>query len=88
MDPNIYATHSPPKLTKMEDMDYDKVDAVDQVFDMDYNVAQAFCSHIVPKAVLLFMGEALDDVMDFETEDEEGYDNDDGDKGWDNEGGG
>ena len=49
----------------MEDMDN----------DLDYNVAQAFCSHIVHNAVLLFMGEALVKGMDFEPEDGEG-DND------------
>ena len=53
---------------------------------MDYHVAQALCSHIVPKAVLLFTGEALDDVMDFELEDLYGEDNND--KGVDNERGG
>ena len=41
---------------------------------MDYNVAQAFCSHITPKAVLLFTGEALKNDTDFEPEDGEGYD--------------
>ena len=70
----------------MEENDEDKADATDQVFDMDYDIAQAFCSHIVPKAVLLFTGEALDDGMDFEPEDGEGYD--DGNDGGDNEGGG
>ena len=70
----------------MEDMDEEQADAVEQVFDMDYDVAHVFCSHIVPKAVLLFTGEALDDVMDFEPEDGEG--DNDNDKGGDNEGGG
>ena len=40
----------------MEDNDEEQADAVDQAFDLDYNVAQAFCSHIVPKDVLLFTG--------------------------------
>ena len=58
---------------------------------MDYDVARAFCSHITPKAVLLFTGEALNEGMDFEPEDGEGDDcNDEGgdDKGGDDEGGG
>ena len=54
--------------------------------DLDYNVAQAFCSHIVHNAVLLFMGEALDDVMGLEPED--GEKDDSNDKGGDNKGGG
>ena len=50
----------------MEDMDEEQANAVYQAFDMDYDVAQAFCSRIVDKAVLLFMGEALDNSMYFE----------------------
>ena len=56
------------------------------MFDLDCDVAQAFCLHIVPKAVLLFTGEALNNGMDFEPEDGEGY-GDDG-EGGDNKGGG
>ena len=54
---------------------------------MDYDISQAFCSHIAPKAVLLFTGEALDDGMEFEMEDGEGDDNGNG-GGGDNKGGG
>ena len=61
----------------MEDNDEEQADFVEQVFDMDYNVAQAFCSHIIPKALLLFTGEALDDGMEFEPDDGEGDDDDD-----------
>ena len=63
-----------------------KSTAVEQAFNMYYNVAQAFYSHIVPTAVLLFTGEALDDGMEFEPEDGEGED--DVKKGGDDEGGG
>ena len=78
----IYSTQSPPKLPRMEDNDKEQDDAVEQAFDLDYNVAQAFCSHIVPKTVLWFTGEAHDVGMDFELEDGEG---DDDDEGVDNE---
>ena len=44
----------------MEDNDEEQADTIEQAFDLDYDIAQAFCSHIVPKAVLLFTGEALD----------------------------
>ena len=57
-----------------------------QAFDLDYDIAQSLCSHIVPKAVILFTGEALNDGMDFEPEDGEG--DDDKDKEGDDEGGG
>ena len=57
-------------------MDKEQVNAIEQAFNMEYNVAQEFFSHIVPKAVLLFPGEALGDGMEFEPEDVEGEDND------------
>ena len=68
--------HSTPKLPNMEDNDREQADAIEKSFDLDYDVAQAFCSHTVPKAVLLFMGKALEDGMEFEPEDGEGYNND------------
>ena len=76
--PQIYATNSPPKLPNTEDNDEGQADAVEQAFDLDYEVAQAFCSHIVPKDVLLFTGEALDNGMYFEPEDGDEYDSDKG----------
>ena len=51
-----YAT-SPPEIPKMEDMNEDTADAIEEAFDSDYDVAQAFRSHIIPKAVLWFTGE-------------------------------
>ena len=53
----------------MEDMDEEQADSVEQAFELDYDVAQAFCSHIVPKAVLWFTGESPDNGMYFEPED-------------------
>ena len=48
---------------------------------MDYHVAQAFCSHIIPRVVLLFAGEAPDNCKDFEPDDGEGYDDRDNEGG-------
>ena len=62
----------------MEDMDKEQADAVEQAVNLDYDVAQAFCSHIAPKAVLFFTGEALNYGIDFEPEDIEGGDDDKG----------
>ena len=53
----------------MEDMDEEQADAVEQVFDVDYNADQAFCSHITPKVVILFTGEPPGDGIYFEPED-------------------
>jgi hypothetical protein len=47
----------PPKLPSMDDMDEDEADRLEEAFDADYDVAQAFRLHIVPKAVLWFMGQ-------------------------------
>ena len=54
----------PPKIPTMDEMDEDEADAIEQAFDVDYDVAQAFRSHIVPKAALWFTGEALDEGFD------------------------
>ena len=62
----------------MEDMDEEQSNAVNQAFGLDYDVAQAFCSHIVPKAVLLFTGEARNNDMDLEPEDGEVDDDNEG----------
>lgn len=47
----------PPKMPSMEDMDEDEADRLEEVFETDYDVAQAFRSHIVPKAVMWFTGQ-------------------------------
>ena len=55
-------------------MDEEQADAIEQAFDLDYDVAQVFCSQIVPKVVLFFTGGAPNDSIYFEPEDGEGYD--------------
>ena len=67
-------------------MEKEQADAVEQAFNMDCKVAQEFFSHTVPIVVLLFMGEAPDDGMEFEPEDREGYKNEG--YGGDDDGGG
>ena len=73
--PDIYSKNIPPNLTNMEVMDKDQAGYTEHTFDLDYDVAQALCSHIVPKVIILFMGEAPDESKDFEPEDGEGDDN-------------
>ena len=73
--------HTPPKLTNIEDMDREQAEVVEQAFHMDYDVAQAFCSHIVPKAVICFTEEYPDNGMDFEPEGGEGDKNENGEGG-------
>lgn len=62
---------TPPKMPGlMEVMDEEEADAVEEAFDHDYDVAQAFRGHLVPKAVLWFTGEAMmmDDLSEGEME--------------------
>jgi nucleosome assembly protein 1-like 1 len=47
----------PPKMPSMDDMDEDEADRLEGVFEEDYDVAQAFRSHIIPKAVMWFTGQ-------------------------------
>ena len=63
-------------------MEEEQAKVVEQAFDLDYNIAQALCSHIAPKSVLLFTGEAPDVGMEFEPEDGEGDDDDRGGRQW------
>ena len=42
----------------------EQVMELEQAFDEDYDVAQAFRSHIVPKAVLWFAGDAMEQEME------------------------
>ena len=46
-------------------MDDYQAKIVEQAFYLYYDVAQAFCSHIVTKVVLLFTGEPPDYSMEF-----------------------
>jgi hypothetical protein len=54
---------SPPKLPDVEDIDEEEADAIEEAFDHDYDVAQQFRSHIIPKGVLWFTGEAMNEAL-------------------------
>jgi hypothetical protein len=45
-------------------MDEDEADAIEEAFDHDYDVAQSFRSHIIPKAVMWLTGEAMQDEFE------------------------
>lgn len=60
---------TPPTMPGLSEViDEEEADAVEEAFDHDYDVAQAFRGHLIPKAVLWFTGEAMMDGFD----DEEG----------------
>ena len=80
---------TPMKMPALMDVvDEDEADAVEEAFDHDYDVAQAFRNHVIKKAVLWYTGEAMleDDY------DEEGMmggeGEDDEEEGGDGDGGG
>ncbi len=45
-------------------MNEHEADAMEEAFDHDYDVAQSFRSHIIPKAVMWFTGEAIEDSIE------------------------
>lgn len=58
---------TPVKMPALSDVvDEDEADAIEEAFDHDYDVAQAFRSHLIKKAVLWFTGEAMIDDYDEE----------------------
>lgn len=56
----------PPKLPAMETMNEEEADAIEEIFDQDYEIAQSFRTHLIPKAVMWFTGEALDEDLDLQ----------------------
>ncbi|ACI64183.1 predicted protein, partial [Thalassiosira pseudonana CCMP1335] len=56
---------TPPKMPSLGDIiDEEEADAMEEMFDHDYDIAQAFRGSIIPKAVLWFTGEAMEEDMD------------------------
>jgi nucleosome assembly protein 1-like 1 len=55
---------TPPKMPSLETASEEEVMQLEQAFDDDYDVAQSFRSHIVPKAVLWFAGDAMEQEME------------------------
>ncbi len=56
-------TLSPPTIPNVADMDEEEADAIEEAFDHDYDVAQSFRKYIVPKGVLWFTGEAMEEEL-------------------------
>jgi len=54
---------TPPTMPRFEDMDEQEANRLEKAFDEDYDIAQAFRSHIIPKAALWFTGMAMEQEM-------------------------
>lgn len=57
---------SPPKIPNMKfgEIGEEEADAIEEAFDHDYDVAQSFRSHVIPKAALWFTGEAMQEEIE------------------------
>jgi nucleosome assembly protein 1-like 1 len=55
---------TPPKMPNLENMDEEEAIRLEAAFNEDYDFAQAFRSHIIPKAVMWFTGDALEKEME------------------------
>lgn len=55
---------SPPKMPNIDNMSEEEAVQLEATFDADYDIAQAFRSHIIPKAVLWYTGQAMEHEMD------------------------
>ncbi|EEC51328.1 nucleosome assembly protein [Phaeodactylum tricornutum CCAP 1055/1] len=53
----------PPAMPKMDEVDEEQADELEEFFDSDYEIAQAFRSHVIPSAVLWFTGEIMAQEM-------------------------
>ena len=55
---------TPPEMPSLDTMDEEKALRLEAEFDRDYDVAQAFRSHIIPKAIMWFSGDAMEQEME------------------------
>ena len=66
---------APPEVPEDGEMD----EETEQLLEVDFEIGHFFRERLVPKAVLFFTGEAMDDEFDEEEEEEEDDDDDDDD---------
>lgn len=72
---------SPPEVPEDGEMD----EETEQLVEADFEIGQFFRERLIPKAVLFFTGEALEDDEEFEEEEEEENEDQDGDNEEDEE---
>lgn len=74
---SFFQWFDPPQMPSMEEMDEEEAQRLEEIFDADYEVAQAFRTQVVPRAVMWFSGEAaerdlveaISDALSNDTED-------------------
>jgi nucleosome assembly protein 1-like 1 len=76
---SFFQWFDPPQMPSMEEMDEEEAQRLEEMFDADYEVAQAFRTQMVPRAVMWFSGEAaerdlveaISDALTNDSEDQE-----------------
>jgi len=53
---SFFRWFEPPEMPSMDSMNEEEAEHLEEVFDADYEVAQAFRCHIIPRAILWFSG--------------------------------
>lgn len=70
---SFFRWFEPPEMPPMEELDEEEAARLEEIYDEDYEIAQAFRYQLIPQAVLYFTGEVGDEhvalAMDGETED-------------------
>jgi nucleosome assembly protein 1-like 1 len=61
---SFFQFFTPPKMPSLETMDEEEAMKLEAAFEEDYDVAQAFRSHVIPKAVEWFNGNAMEKEME------------------------
>ena len=51
-------------MPSIDNMSEEEAVQLEATFDADYDIAQAFRSHIIPKAILWYTGQAMEHEMD------------------------
>jgi nucleosome assembly protein 1-like 1 len=60
---SFFKWFSPPDMPAMEALDDEEAERLEEIFDGDYEIAEAFRSEIIPKALLYFTNQADDEEM-------------------------
>jgi nucleosome assembly protein 1-like 1 len=58
---SFFRWFEPPEMPPMEDLDEEEANRLEEIYDEDFEVAQAFRYQLIPQAVMFFTGEFGDD---------------------------
>eukprot|EP00537_Pseudo-nitzschia_pungens_P000086 CAMPEP_0172370370 /NCGR_PEP_ID=MMETSP1060-20121228/37318_1 /TAXON_ID=37318 /ORGANISM="Pseudo-nitzschia pungens, Strain cf. cingulata" /LENGTH=355 /DNA_ID=CAMNT_0013095607 /DNA_START=51 /DNA_END=1118 /DNA_ORIENTATION=+ len=61
---SFFSFFTPPVMPSLDTMDEEECLRLEAAFDEDYDIAQAFRSHIIPKAIEWFVGDAMENELE------------------------